>query len=51
MAGLSNKEVAEAAEMNDDLAKKLWGYVDEGYLVVLMTAGPADEWFRKIFDF
>lgn len=51
VAGLSNKEVAEAAEMNDDLAKKLWGYVDEGYLVILMTAGPADEWFRKIFDF
>lgn len=51
VAGLSNKEVAEAAEMNDDLAKKFWGYVDEGYLVVLMTAGPADEWFRKIFDF
>ncbi|MBR3139110.1 hypothetical protein IKG38_03860 [Candidatus Saccharibacteria bacterium] len=46
---LVNSEVAEAAELNDDLAKKLREYVDEGYLVILMTAGPADEWFRKVF--
>lgn len=50
IAGLLNKEVAETAKPNDELATKLWKYVDEGYLVILMTAGPADEWFRNVFD-
>lgn len=48
IAGLSNKEVAESAEMGDELASKLKEYVKEGYLVVLMTAGPADEWLRSV---
>ncbi len=47
--GLENKEAAEPAELNDDLAEKLKKYSREGYLVILMTAGPADEWFRKVF--
>lgn len=47
---LENKEVAESAEMNDELAEKLKKYVNDGYLVVLMTAGPADEWLRKIIN-
>ena len=47
--GLSNAEVAETAELNDELAAKLRQYIEEGYLVILMTAGPADEWFRKEF--
>lgn len=47
---LSNAEIAEVAELNDELKKKLWECLDNGYLVVLMTAGPADEWFRKVFD-
>ena len=47
--GLSNKEIAEAAELNDDLASKIRKYVDDGYLVVLMTAGPADGWLRENF--
>ena len=47
---LDNKEVAESAEMNDDLAEKLKEYIDKGYLVVLMTAGPADAWLRKIMN-
>lgn len=50
VAGLANRGVAEAAEMDDELAKKLWGYVNGGYLVILMTAGPADEWFRENFS-
>ena len=49
VAELSNKEVAEVAKLDDGLAKKLWSYVDDDYLVILMTAGPADEWFRKKF--
>lgn len=46
VAELSNSEVVEAAEMNDELAEKLRKYVEDGYLVVLMTAGPADGWLR-----
>lgn len=50
VASLSNKELAEAAELNDELAEKLWEYLDKDYLVILMTAGPADEWFREKFS-
>ena len=46
---LENRDKAEAAELNDDLAIKLHEYVKEGYLVILMTAGPADEWLRGEF--
>lgn len=46
---LSNSEVAEVAEANEDLEKKLKKYLEEEYLVVLMTAGPADGWFREKF--
>lgn len=41
---------AEVAELNDELKKKLHNYLDNGYLVVLMTAGPADTWFREEFS-
>ena len=47
--GLANKHLAEAAELSDDLAVKLRQYIDDGYLVVLMTAGPADGWLREKF--
>ena len=46
---LSNREVAEVAELDDELLLKLGKDLAEGYLVVLMTAGPADEWFRTNF--
>ena len=49
IGGLINKDVAEAAEINDELAKKLQKYIDDNYLVILMTAGPADEWLREKF--
>lgn len=48
--GLNNAEVAESAELSDELYEKILKYKDEGYLVVLMTAGPADEWLRKKLD-
>lgn len=47
--GLANKDVAEVAELGDELAEKLREYVADGYLVILMTAGPADGWLREKF--
>ena len=46
---LDNKEVGEAAEMGPSLAKNLRELRDDGYLILLMTAGPADEWLRNVF--
>jgi len=46
---LKNREVAEVVELNDELAESIRKYLDEGYLVVLMTAGPADKWLREKF--
>ena len=47
--GLKNKDVAEVADLGDDLAKKLKRHIEDGYLVILMTAGPADGWLRNKF--
>lgn len=44
---LNNAEVAEAAELNDELFEQIKKYRDDNYLVILMSAGPADEWLRK----
>ena len=49
IANLENKEIAEAAELSPELEEKLKKYIQDGYLIVLMTAGPADEWFREKF--
>jgi len=49
IAGLANKEVAEPAEMDEKTAENLKNWQKQGYLVLLMTAGPADAWLRKIF--
>ena len=38
--------VAEAAELSDGLFAEMMRWRDEGYLVLLMTAGPADEWLK-----
>ncbi len=46
---LENQENAEAAELGDTLAKKLEEYQKENYLIVMMTAGPADSWLRRLF--
>ena len=47
---LSNGDLAESAEANDELVMKLQKYLDDGYLVILMTAGPADGWLREKFS-
>ncbi|MBR2543527.1 hypothetical protein IKF03_02950 [Candidatus Saccharibacteria bacterium] len=46
---LENKEIAEAVKLDDSLAERLKKYIEDGYLVVLMTAGPADGWLREKF--
>ena len=40
-------EGAEAVELGDALFEKMMALRDKGYLVMLVTAGPADEWLRK----
>jgi len=44
---LDNAEVAEPAELNDELWQEIQKYRDDNYLVILMTAGPADGWLRE----
>lgn len=46
ISGLSNAEVADVVELDDELFRKILEYRDAGYLVLLMTAGPADKWLR-----
>ena len=38
---------AEVAELNDALFERILTLKNEGFLVLLMTAGPADEWLRS----
>lgn len=38
---------AEAVELDDELFSRIVALRDDGYLVILMTAGPADGWLRK----
>ena len=45
---LSNAEKAEPAELSSELRDVIKRYIDGGYLVLLMTAGPADAWLRKM---
>ncbi len=45
---LSNKKVAEPAELDEKLADELQTWHEKGYLVLLMSAGPADKWMRKM---
>lgn len=45
---LENKKNAEAAELDESLAEKLKAWHKKGYLVLLMSAGPADAWIRKL---
>ncbi len=45
---LKNKKDAEAAEMDEELAEKLIEWKKKGYLVLLMSAGTADGWLRKV---
>lgn len=44
---ITNGDVAEPADMNEELFNAILKYRDDGYLVLLMTAGPADPWLRE----
>ena len=44
---LENRDVAEAVKLDDELFEKIVKYHDAGYLVILLTAGPADGWLRN----
>ena len=50
ITGLNNAKSAESAELTDDFAKKLKALHEDGWLIILMTAGPADAWYRKVFQ-
>ncbi len=45
---LNNKKIAEPAELNESLGIELVNWHNKGYLVLLMTAGPADLWLRRL---
>lgn len=45
---LDNKKDAEAAELDDALAEKVLDWHKKGYLILLMSAGPADAWIRRL---
>ena len=46
---LENFEVAESAEFDEKLYLRLKDYLEQGYLILLMTAGPGDKWLREKF--
>ncbi len=48
-SGLVNEDIVEIAEPSRSLERRIKNYINDGFLVLLMTAGPADGWFRKIF--
>jgi len=49
IASLDNKDVAQPANTDEQLAAKLKQLHAQNHLILLMTAGPADSWFRQIF--
>ena len=46
---LANSKDAETIELSQNLELRLHEYLKQGYLVLLMTAGPADAWLREKF--
>ena len=46
IATLAEPVLAESATLDNQLLTKLQQYLADDYLILLMTAGPADEWFR-----
>lgn len=49
-ADLVNEDVVQVADLSPGLEIGIRECLDKGYLVLLMTAGPADEWLREKFS-
>lgn len=49
VASLANASVASPAVLDEDFADELRKWRSEGYLVLLLSAGPADGWLRGVF--
>ena len=47
---LDNKDIAESANPDNVLAEKIHQLQADGWLIVLVTAGPADGWLRGVFS-
>ena len=44
---LTNSEIAETGRFDEKLFLRMKTYWEEGYLILLMTAGPGDKWLRS----
>ena len=47
---LENAEIAEPAIADEILADKIRQLQADGWIIVMMTAGPADGWLRSVFS-
>ena len=47
---LNNASAVEEARTDETLAKRLKELHDSGWLIILLTAGPADTWLRENFS-
>lgn len=47
IAGLINRDIAQPADMDDDLKQTITKLAADGTLVLLMSAGSLDEWARQ----
>lgn len=50
ISDIHDKDKIEIADTNEGLFKKIVEHAENGDLVVLMTAGPADVWLREKLD-
>ena len=50
VSDIHDKDKIEIADTNEGLFKKIVEHAENGDLVVLMTAGPADVWLREKLD-
>ena len=44
---LSHPEIASSADLDQNLMINLKNFYQQNYLIILMSAGPADTWFRS----
>ena len=47
---LENRDIAEEADLDDKLLRKVHQLLLDNYLVILLSAGPADTWLRENID-